>query len=184
MVREVWPGQILEIGGGHSTRIFDSAAADRPGATITVIDPQPRRALDQLARAGRIALHCLAQALAVEGLPALGPGDIFSLDGSHILMPGSDADLILNRLLPAIPPGVLVHFHDVFLPDPYPRDWEWRAYNEQQGVGVLIWGGTFEILFASHYVAARLPELAAHAGTGALPDTRAPASSLWLRRLD
>jgi hypothetical protein len=186
MVHETRPQKLLEVGGGHSTRIFARAAeVSGAGTSITVIDPQPRRALSLLAAAGHITLHaCPVQGLTQSDLPVLEKGDILSLDGSHILMPGSDADIALNRLLPPLPPGVLVHFHDIFLPDPYPRDWKWRAYNEQQGMGPLLWGRTFEILFASHFVVSRRPELAAHAGLAALPVSRAPASSLWLRRAD
>ena len=35
-------------------------------------------------------------------------------------MPGSDVDLLLNAVLPRLQPGVLIHLHDIFLPDPYP----------------------------------------------------------------
>ena len=58
-------------------------------------------------------------------------------------MPGTDVDFLLNRILPALPAGVLVHVHDVFLPDDYPADWEWRGYNEQLGVAALIQGRGF-----------------------------------------
>ena len=53
-------------------------------------------------------------------------------------MPGSDVDLLLNRVLPRLPAGVLVHIHDIFLPFDYPPIWGWRAYNEQQGVLPLL----------------------------------------------
>ena len=49
-------------------------------------------------------------------------------------MPGSDVDLLLNEVLPQLRPGVLIHLHDIFLPDPYPAGWAWRGYNEQVAV--------------------------------------------------
>ena len=114
----------------------------------------------------------------------LGPGDFLMIDSSHILMPGTDVDLLLNRVLPALPAGALVHFHDIFLPDPYPEDWAWRGYNEQLGVAALLIGGGIEPLFASHYVTTRMA--ADLAGT-VVRDLPLPAgareSSLWLRRL-
>ena len=76
-----------------------------------------------------------------ETLPDLAPGDVLSIDSSHILMPGTDVDILLNRVLPALPAGVLVHIHDVFLPDDYPPAWSWRGYNEQLGVAALVQGG-------------------------------------------
>ena len=33
-------------------------------------------------------------------------GDFVTIDSSHILMPGSDVDILLNRVLPALPVGV------------------------------------------------------------------------------
>ncbi len=50
----------------------------------------------------------------------LAEGDILFIDSSHILMPGTDVDMLLNHVLPALPRGVLVHVHDIFLPDDYP----------------------------------------------------------------
>ena len=73
-------------------------------------------------------------------------------------MPGTDVDRIVLDLLPRFPPGVLVHIHDVFLPDPYPPEWAWRGYNEQLLVGALLQGGAFELVFASRYVAAYRPD--------------------------
>ena len=33
---------------------------------------------------------------------------------------------------------MLLHVHDIFLPDPYPAAWDWRGYNEQAAVAPLI----------------------------------------------
>ena len=44
-------------------------------------------------------------------------------------------------MLPALPPGVHVHIHDVFLPDGYPPNWAWRGYNEQNAVAALLASG-------------------------------------------
>jgi hypothetical protein len=74
----------------------------------------------------------------------------------------------------------LVHFHDIFLPDPYPEPWAWRAYNEQQAIAPLLQGPAYECLFASHYVRTRLPDRLAILAD--LPPPAAPESSLWLQR--
>ena len=98
-------------------------------------------------------------------------------------MPGTDVDWLLNRVLPGLAPGVLVHFHDVFLPDPYPRSWAWRGYNEQQAIGALLQGGAYSVRFASHYVASRRRErLAASALEQLSQDPNGLASSLWLEK--
>src|SRR3546814_19871471 len=86
----------------------------------------------------------------------LHAGDLLFVDSSHLLVPGSDVDLLLNRVLPRLPAGVLVHIHDMFLPDAYPAAWDWRCYNEQNAVAPLLVGSAFEIVFSSRWAAPRL----------------------------
>lgn len=182
MVRARAPSQILEIGGGHSTRFMVRAVQDGGfAASITVVEPRPRPALRMLADMGRIRLiTAMVQDIPPEALPRLGAGDVLSLDGSHILMPGTDVDLVFNRLLPVLPGGVLVHVHDVFLPDSYPADWDWRGYNEQQLLAPLLTHGVLKPLFSSHFVATRRWNAVAASGLAAIRLPKgARESSLW-----
>jgi hypothetical protein len=83
-------------------------------------------------------------------------------------------------VLPDLPAGVLLHVHDIFLPDDYPADWHWRGYNEQQGVAPLITAG-WRPLFASHYVTTRMADDLAASIAATLPRAAdARAASLWL----
>jgi hypothetical protein len=119
----------------------------------------------------------------MEPFEALSAGDILFIDSSHILMPGSDVDTLFNRVLPALPAGVRVHIHDIFLPDDYPVAWEWRGYNEQLAVAALLQGGGYRLLFASHYVASRMADAVAASVAGRL--TLLPGAmetSLWLEK--
>jgi hypothetical protein len=96
----------------------------------------------------------------------LKPGDILFIDSSHQVKPGSDLEFLLNRVLPDLASGVRLHFHDIFLPDPYPEIWAWRRYNEQQALERLL-GAGYAAEFSSHQaqkgelngVLARLPLL-------------------------
>jgi hypothetical protein len=36
--------------------------------------------------------------------------------------PGSDVNYLILEVLPRLSPGVVVHFHDIYLPYDYPRD--------------------------------------------------------------
>ncbi len=148
LVRTHGPARIVEIGSGHSTRFMSRAVADGGlECTITAIDPAPR------ANIGSLDIEVQRETLQEADLSvisSLSADDFLCVDSSHILMPGSDVDIVLNRILPALAPGVVVAFHDIFLPFPYPPDWDWRNYNEQNGVGVLLQGG-YELVFASHY---------------------------------
>jgi len=181
LVRRRQPARIVEIGSGHSTRFLARAVADGGLATrLTAIDPAPRRRLDGL------AVEWLRQPLSGVGsapFDALEAGDVVFVDSSHILMPGSDVDQLLNRILPALPAGALLHLHDIFLPDDYPAAWAWRGYNEQNAVGTLVAGGGWRPVFASRYAATRMAAQVAETVVARLP--RAPGAfdaSLWLEK--
>ena len=154
LIREGAPARLVEVGSGHSTRFFARAVADGNLATsITAIDPAPR------AEIGKLHIERIRETLQRAGqgpFAALRSGDVLSIDSSHILMPGTDVDFLLNRILPALPSGARVHIHDVFLPDDYPAAWAWRCYNEQLGVAALLQGGGWRVLWASRYVSTRL----------------------------
>jgi hypothetical protein len=175
------PARIVEIGSGHSTRFLARAIADEGLETeLVCIDPAPRAPLRGLAVRW---VEDVVQRAPETCFSGLRSGDILFVDSSHILMPGTDVDWLLNRILAGLATGVLVHFHDVFLPDPYPKSWAWRGYNEQQAVAALVLGRDYDCLFASHYVATRW---AHRLESGVLAELPRPAaafeSSLWLAK--
>lgn len=180
LVRRSAPRRIVEVGSGHSTRFLACAVADGGLASeIETIDPAPRAELSGLPVSLRRAP---VQDVGTAPFAGLAAGDILSIDSSHILMPGSDVDVLLGRVLPALPAGVLVHFHDIFLPDDYPAAWAWRGYNEQLGVLPLMLGGRWDVVFASHYVATRMAPALRGGVLDRLPlPAEAVESSLWLR---
>ncbi len=185
LVRERRPARIVEAGSGHSTRFLARAVADGGLQTrITAIDPAPRAAISSLPV--RHIGATVQAALRQDGpnpFAALGPGDIVFIDSSHIAMPGTDVDVLVNRILPTLPAGVLVQIHDIFLPDGYPADWRWRGYNEQLLAAALITGGGYRPLFASRYVATRMAGAVADSVVGRLPLwPGVPESSLWLEK--
>jgi hypothetical protein len=181
LMRARRPSQVIEIGSGHSTRFMVRAALDGGFQTrITAIDPKPRAALHGL------RLNWIGEPLHAAGdqpFAALRAGDILFVDSSHVLMPGSDVDQILGRILPMLPAGVLIHFHDIFLPDDYPEEWVWRGYSEQLGLLALLQGGGFAPLFASHYALTRMRDDVMRGVIGRLPlIPGAIESSLWLEK--
>jgi len=180
MVRRHRPARILEIGSGHSTRFLARAVTDGGLATrIAAVDPAPRA---DIAGLGVEVVPALVQDAPPALFEALASGDFLMIDSSHVLMPGSDVDLLVNHVLPRLPVGVFVHFHDVFLPDDYPAAWAWRAYNEQLALPALLLGG-FETLFASHFVVTRMAAEFAASAAATLPLPKgAYESSLWLRK--
>jgi predicted O-methyltransferase YrrM len=182
LVRDRRPARIVEVGSGHSTRFMAAAIADAGLATrLVAIDPAPRA---DIAGLGVELIRNTVPACGPAPFAALGAGDMLFIDSSHVLMPGSDVDFLLNRILPALPAGSLVHIHDVFLPDDYPPAWAWRGYNEQLAVAALLAGRAWRVVFASHYAATRLADAVAASPAGRLPlPAGAFESSLWLERV-
>ncbi len=179
LIRHHQPARIIEVGSGHSTRFFHQAIVDGKFACdFTAIDPAPRAIVKGL------DVTFLAQTLNQVDLTmfdTLRAGDVLSIDSSHILMPGSDVDDLLNRVLPRLPAGVYLQVHDIFLPDPYPAAWTWRGYNEQLAIAALLTSGAYRPIFASHYMRSRQrPQLTQNviADLPDFPDSY-PAS-LWL----
>ena len=180
-VRSLAPRRIVEVGSGHSTRF--SIRALRDGgleAQVTAIDPAPRADIGRLP----LTLHrCPLQEAPLDLFDALTAGDVVMIDSSHILMPGTDLDFFFGRLLPRLPAGIFLHFHDVFLPDPYPESWAWRGYNEQQALLPLVLSEGWALEFASHYVRTRMHQALDDSVIGRLPCWReSHESSLWLRK--
>ncbi|MEL7468725.1 MAG: class I SAM-dependent methyltransferase [Pseudomonadota bacterium] len=177
MCKRFEPRRIIEVGSGHSTRMLAYATAG--GAQITCIDPEPRA---DIAALGTTLHRRVLRESDADLFASLQPGDIAFFDSSHILWPGSDVDMIFNRIFPVLKPGVLIHVHDVLLPDPYPEAWAWRGYTEQNGLTGWLFGGC-EIVFSSHYALTRM-DAEKRAGVAALPiPDGALETSLWLRRL-
>ncbi|MCP5365359.1 MAG: class I SAM-dependent methyltransferase [Hyphomicrobiales bacterium] len=182
MIRARRPKRLVEVGSGHSTRFFVRAATDEgTNVDLTAIDPAPR------ADCATLPVRLIRSTIQEVGrtpFAGLGAGDTVSIDSSHILMPGTDVDVLLNRVLPELPPGVLVHIHDMFLPHDYPPAWAWRAYNEQLGVAALLHGGAWRVLWSSQYVLRHCPEVMNGSIVHRLPLwPGAFESSLWLEKI-
>jgi hypothetical protein len=179
LMRDRKPRHLIEVGSGHSTRVLARALGGM--GEILAIDPAPRADIAGLP--GVEVVLSTVQTAPLELFDRLGRGDVLFVDSSHILMPGSDVDLLLNRVLPRLPSGVIVHIHDIFLPFDYPPEWGWRAYNEQQGVAPLLATTAYAPLFSSIWAGRRMAERLARSAAARLPLPRdAISTSLWLEK--
>lgn len=173
-VKRFRPSRVLEIGSGDSTYFLNAA-----GAEIVSIDPQPRGAVSKVAAVHHARMLLESDAELAAGLRA---GDILFIDSSHFLIPGSDVDILLNRFLPRLTPGVIVHIHDIFLPGDYPPELRRRNYNEQNALAPLLISGNWEILWPAHYVVFHHRDEVLAAFDGFLSDKDLGAASLWIRK--
>ena len=95
-----------------STSCSSSRGRNSPSSTRTPIGCSSSSRADLAGRLRAVEVQDVAPA----EFTALGVGDILFIDSSHVLKAGSDVQYLLDRVLPVLAPGVLVHFHDVFYP--------------------------------------------------------------------
>jgi len=122
IVRWSKPALILELGSGYSSLIAAQALKDNGWGEIELHDPYPSpHVLEHPDLRDRVHTTS-AQDIPEERISALRSGDILFVDTTHTVKLGGDVNRIVLDLLPLVAPGVLVHFHDIFLPGDYLPD--------------------------------------------------------------
>jgi predicted O-methyltransferase YrrM len=178
------PQRMVEVGSGFSTAVaLDLAATSLPELTLTCVEPYPDR-LKSIMRpedADRLELiERPVQDIPPEQLAAMvGAGDVFFIDSTHVVKPGSDVVWLLLHTLPLLPTGVIVHIHDIFWPFEYPDDWLKMGRNWTEAYllqAFLTNNADWEVLFFSSYLWSEHISLIP-------PELRALGpGSIWLRR--
>ncbi len=160
IIREVLPKAIVEVGSGYSTACaLDTLTDLTHQCQLTCIDPNPDRLESLLTPAETSRVHIQAVKVQESSVGALVQkmlsGDILFIDSSHISKAGSDLNYLLHEILPVVPRGVYVHFHDVFHSFEYPREWleEGVELNEQYILrSFLQFNEAFEVMLLSDYM--------------------------------
>jgi predicted O-methyltransferase YrrM len=185
LLRSLRPKRMVEVGSGFSTLL--TADVNRRflggGLEFTCVEPYPPAFLLDGGGVPGVSRLIVArvQDVPVAELTRLGAGDVLFIDSSHVAKTGSDVNHLFFEVLPRLRPGVVVHVHDVFLPDDYPEAWvrEGRSWNEQYlDRALLTFSSAYRVLFGSRYACAALAgEL-----TRALGGRFLRGHALWLVR--
>ena len=190
MQRELTRKHLIEIGSGHSTLLaaqaFQKIAQEGRAGELIACEPYPkeflRRGFPGLSR----LIEKKVQDVPLAEFEALGRNDILFIDSSHVLKIGSDVQFEFLEILPRLKPGVLVHFHDIFLPEEYPRQWileKHKFWTEQYLLqAFLACNQSFEVLWASNFMRLMHPEALRQAFTRYDPAKVRPGSC-WIRRI-
>jgi hypothetical protein len=191
LVRELAPRRLFEIGSGFSTRLSAQACrvnAERQGVTCELVafEPYPSPVL----RAGFPGLTRLepvkAQGIPLSEFARLEANDILFIDSSHVLKVGSDVQVELLEILPRLKPGVVVHFHDIFLPAEYPKPWileHRRFWTEQYALqAFLTFNDRFEVLWGGSFMHLKHPDRLREAFSSYRESPSWPGS-FWIRRV-
>jgi hypothetical protein len=183
IIRHLQPHRIIEIGGGHSTRIANKALAANAKGKLTCIEPYPEARLNgsQLE-----LIQKRVEEMDPDFFSCLEPNDILFIDSSHTVKFGSDVCYEFLEVMPRLARGVWVHVHDIFFPQDYPAEWlinRRLALNEQYLLeAFLSFNTTFSTCLANHWLCLDHRDAAARLW----PDVLSPnhrAASFWMKRV-
>jgi len=135
MIRILKPKRIIEVGSGFSTAVMLDTNTNcfDDSIEINCIEPNAERLKSLLRTGDRLKLQeCGLQDVPLEFFEQLKENDILFIDSTHVAKIDSDVNYYLFEILPRLAKGVYIHFHDVFYPFIYPKDWIYAgtAYNE------------------------------------------------------
>jgi predicted O-methyltransferase YrrM len=187
MLRHLRPARVVELGSGHTTYVMAAAlrknAAEGSPASFVAYDPFPE-ALAARQVGGLNALHEVrAQDVPDSVFLELRAGDVLFVDTTHTVKIGGDVNRVVLDILPQLAPGVVVHFHDIFLPGEYHRAWiekGWLWAEQYLLQAFLSLNRNFEVVFAAAGIWSDHPD-ALREIVPSLRDHR--PSSFWIRRV-
>ena len=183
IVRWSRPKLVLELGSGYSSLVAAQALHDNGRGEIELHDPYPSpHVLEHPELRDRVHTTS-AQNVPEERIAALQAGDVLFVDTTHTVKLGGDVNRIVFDLLPLVAPGVLVHFHDIFLPSDYlPDHLQGAHYWTEQYLlqAFLMYNDAWEVVVGGRAVALHDPARLAAAipafGPGVVP------GAFWIRR--
>lgn len=166
IIRYFKPKIIFEIGSGFSTYLSAQAVIKNKeengdGCELVVIDPCP----NDVIKIGFPGLSQLipkeVQEVHLSEFEKLKENDILFIDSSHVLKIGSDVQFIFLEVLPRLNKGVFVHFHDIFLPAEYLKEWvlqKFMFWNEQYLLqAFLTFNDSYKVIWAGNYMYLKYP---------------------------
>lgn len=114
VVRRFRPRLIIEVGSGNSAWFARDAVKRNQIGRVIAIDPEPRINLPRDVEHVRSRV----EEVPVRVFEELGENDVLFFDSSHTT---AEATYHIERILPALHDGVLIHHHDISFPyDYYP----------------------------------------------------------------
>jgi predicted O-methyltransferase YrrM len=192
MIRKLKPKKIVEVGSGFSSAcMLDAVRNARLPTALTFIDPHPETLFSLLDKSDLNQCAVLPQEIQGVELSlfeTLRPKDILFIDSSHVMKYRSDVTYELFHILPTLAPGVVIHFHDVFFPFEYPREWIYGrkySWNEIYGVrAFLMYNTVFKIIFFNHCFSILHAELVDKVSPAGLTELfmQNPGGGLWLEK--
>lgn len=167
LLRARKPRRVLELGSGYTTLLIGDAcrrnAADGTMTEHVAYDPYPRAHIVGESPPPPTRFEPIsATEVPLDAFRELQAGDVLFVDTTHTVKLGSDVNYIVLDVLPVLAPGVVVHFHDVFLPWEYPRAWfetmEYYWAEQYLLQAFLAFNDAFEVLLPAQALARAQPD--------------------------
>lgn len=160
MLRRHRPKRLVEVGSGYSSACAVDTIDHYLGGQVDIsfVEPHPALLVRLLGEdtEHRFRIHAsTVQKADMKIFESLEDGDFLFIDSTHVMKTGSDVCHELFNILPALKPGVFIHFHDIFWPFEYGRKWvleENRSWNEIYGLrAFLMYNDAFKVVFFNDY---------------------------------
>ena len=159
MIRNFNPKKIIEIGSGFSSCVILDTNDHYFNSNIDVklIEPYPESLFKLIKSTDHKNLFAeeKLQNIDINIFSSLEKNDILFIDSTHVSKLNSDVNKIVFEILPILQSGVIIHFHDIFWPFEYPKNWiqEGRAWNEAYILHAFLkYNEKYEIIFFSDYI--------------------------------
>jgi len=193
------PANVIEVGSGASSGcMLDASEIHGLNTSFTLVEPEPQYCLDRVLKSQDYEKHRITlvkkrvQDVPQEAFKILKENDILFIDSSHVSKPGSDVNYLLTEILPILNKGVIIHFHDIYYPFEYTREYLLElklVWNEAYSLhNFLLFNNSFKMLFFSDYMRLKLedPSFASNfpkAGTSHFCNDPVRPKNLWIQRL-
>ena len=160
MLRHLKPNRVIEAGSGFSSSVTldTNELFFNNKINCTFIEPYPerlKRLLKESDKSSAAILEKKLQDIPLNMFKELKPNDILFIDSTHVSKFNSDVNYILHTILPALEKGVYIHFHDIFYPFEYPREWLLGGYawNEDYILRAFLeYNNVFKIILFNNYL--------------------------------
>lgn len=167
MMRHLTPKKIIEIGSGYSSALMLDVNEHflKNKTELFFIDPYIERLNTLISDEDRKSSSVIAQPIQevdTSMFRQLEKGDILFIDSTHVVKTGSDVNYLLFEMLPVLQSGVYIHFHDIFYPFEYPKEWVYQGWNWNEIYflrAFLMYNKDFRIRLFSHYLHLHFPEV-------------------------
>lgn len=155
MIRHLQPKRIIEVGSGYSSCLIldTNKLYFNNEIQCTFIEPYPQLLLSLINVKEKVNFEIIQknlQDIELGKFMELSAGDILFIDSTHVSKVNSDVNYIFSKILPSLKSCVFIHFHDIYYPFEYPKEWfyEGRAWNEAYVLRAFLqYNNAFKIIF-------------------------------------